>query len=223
MSCCNKTQGHADHTISDEVFSHLPYAVFSVTLSLIILSCFGFISIGKSAQLVDSAFDRLFHSFHFMHIVFAASGSLLTFYRFSDNLLKGLVVGGITSSLFCMLSDIFIPYVGGLLLGVDMHLHICFIYELANVLPFLVVGLATGVIMRNHQLEVRGVVSLWSHFTHILISSLASSFYLVGNGFADWSPKIGSVFLVLLIAVLIPCSLSDVVIPMFFAKSGNKK
>jgi hypothetical protein len=223
MSCCNsKVQGHTDHTITDEVFSHLPYAVFSVTFSLIALSIFSFMSIDKSPQLINMAFDRLFHSFHFMHIVFAASGSLLTFFRFSDNLFKGLIVGAITSSFFCMLSDIFIPYVGGWLLGVDMHLHICFIYELANVLPFLVVGLITGVIMRNHQLEVRGVVSLWSHFTHIFISSLASSFYLVGNGFSNWSPQIGSVFVVLLVAVLIPCSLSDVVIPMFFAKSGKK-
>ena len=222
MSCCNNVKGHAEHTILDEVMSHLPYAVFSVTFSLIALSVFSFVSIDKSSELVNIAFNQLFHSFHFMHIVFAASGSLLTFFRFSDNVFKGLFVGAITSSFFCMLSDIFIPYVGGLILGVDMHLHICFIYELANVLPFLVIGLITGLIMRKHQLEIRGVMSLWSHFTHIFISSLASSFYLVGNGFANWSPQIGPVFLVLLVAVLIPCSLSDIVIPMFFAKSGKK-
>lgn len=221
MSCC-KEQGHAQHSIYDEVISHLPYAVFSVTFSLIALSCFSFMAIDKNVKLVHFAFDRLFHSFHFMHIIFAASGSLLTFFRFSNNVFKGVVVGAITSSIFCMLSDIFIPYIGGVMLGVDMDLHICFIYELANVLPFLIVGLFTGVIMRHHELEVRGVVSLWSHFTHIFISSLASSFYLVSNGFANWSPQIGPVFLVLLVAVLIPCSLSDVIIPMFFAKSGKK-
>ena len=222
MSCCNKIQGHAEHTIPEEVYSHLPYAVFSVTFSLIALSIFSFLAVSKNSADVNCAFDQLFHSFHFMHIVFASSGSLLTFFRFSDNLPKGLFIGGLTSMIFCALSDILMPYVGGTLLGVDMHLHLCFIYELQNVLPFLIVGLFTGVIMRRHQLEVRGVISLWSHFTHIFISSLASSFYLVAHGFSDWAPQIGPVFLVLLISVLIPCSLSDVVIPMFFAKAGKK-
>src|SRR3990167_2925049 len=217
MSCCNKTQNHA-HTISDEVFSHLPYAVFSVAFSLVVLSVFSFFGTMLQPSMVYSAWDRLFHSFHFMHIIFAASGSMLTFFRFSNDLWKGIFVSGITSILFCALSDAFLPYLGGRLLGVDMHLHICFIYEIWNVLPFLVVGLGTGVFMRRHELEVRGVLSLWSHFTHIMISSLASSFYLVANGFDNWAVKIGPVFLVLIVAVLIPCSLSDVVIPMFFAK-----
>ena len=65
--------------------------------------------------------------------------------------------------------------------------------------------------------------SLWSHSVHIFISSLASSFYFVANGFYDWADSIGAVFVVLIIAVLIPCTLSDVVVPAYFARFGNKK
>lgn len=213
---------HHKHSTYDELACHLPYAVFSVALSLIFLSIMGFIGVGKDPASLRCLWDQLFHNFHFVHIVFASVGTLITFFRFSTNLVRGLIVGFFSASLFCILSDVVLPYIGGQLLGVHMHLHVCFIYELKNVLPFLFVGLLTGVVMRSHQLEVRGYFSLWSHFAHIFISALASSFYLVSHGFENWASQIGYVFLVLLLSVVIPCTLSDIVIPMTLAKSGKK-
>jgi len=211
------------HSVASEIACHLPYAVFSVALSLVILSILNFIGVDKDADDLRCIWDQLFHNFHFMHIVFASVGTMLTFFRFSRNLLRGLVVSFCSSMIFCVLSDIVLPYIGGTLLGVNMHLHICFYYELKNILPFLLVGLFTGFVMKNHALESRDKSSLWSHFTHIFISSLASSFYLVSHGFYDWPSKIGYVFLVLIACVLVPCTLSDVVIPVIFAKSSDKK
>lgn len=213
---------HHKHSLYDELAVHLPYAVFSVALSLIVLSLLGFIGVGKDPNQLRCLWDQLFHNFHFVHIIFASIGTLITFFRFSTNLVRGVIVGFCSASVFCILSDIVLPYIGGVLLGVDMHLHVCFLYELHNVLPFLIVGLFTGVVMRSHQLEVRGYFSLWSHFAHIFISALASSFYLVSHGFSDWANSIGYVFLVLLLSVVIPCTLSDIVIPMTFARSGKK-
>jgi hypothetical protein len=213
---------HHKHSIYDELACHLPYAVFSVALCLIFLSLLGFIGIGKNSDQLKCIWDQLFHNFHFVHIVFASIGSLITFFRFSRDIVRGIIVGFFTATVFCILSDIVLPYIGGQLLGVHMHLHVCFFYELKNVLPFLFVGLFTGVVMRSHQLEVRGYLSVWSHFAHISISALASSFYLVSHGFENWASHIGYVFLVLLICVVIPCTLSDIVIPMTLARSGKK-
>lgn len=224
------------HTLLGELMCHFPYAVFSVAFSLAILSLINYFSDG-SASVVSacsghghahshghniSGADALFHSFHFMHIVFAATGTLITFLRFSKNYVKALIVGIISPTVFCMFSDVIFPYIGGELLGVDMKLHICFTSELPNVLPFLFVGVINGFIMSRHHAGKQSGYSLTSHAVHILISSLASMFYLVSHGFSAWQQNIGMVFLLLVGAVVVPCTLSDVVVPMMFAKADRK-
>lgn len=213
-----------DHTLAGEIQHHLPYAIFSVAFGLSILSFLTYFSTiaGTKDSLVCQGSDALFHSFHFMHIVFAATGTLITFFRFSKNLFKGLVVGCLSSTVFCTLSDSILPYLGGTMMGVKMDLHLCFLTELHNVLPFLIVGLCNGVIMSRHHATVQTRYSIFSHFIHILISSFASMFYLVAHGCTDWYINIGVVFLFLVVAVVVPCTLSDVVVPMAFARTDKK-
>ncbi len=219
----NLPHGHAhEHTITGELLCHLPYAIFSVALGLTVLSFLSFISLGMQLEQARSGANMLFHAFHFMHIVFAVTGALITYLRFSKNTLMGLFVAGVVGSAFCILSDAVMPYVAGRMLGVDMSFHICFVSELHNVLPFLVVGLINGLALSRHDHARQGLYSISSHFVHILVSSFASMFYLVGNGFASWQSEMGLVFLFLIIAVLIPCTLADIVIPMSFAKIGKK-
>ena len=216
--------GHAyGGTMLGELICHFPYAVFSVAFGLALLSFVSFVSFGSTDPvLARKGANMLFHSFHFMHIVFAATGTMITFLRFSKNVLKACLVGIISPSLFCMLSDAVMPYVGGTMLGVPMKLHICFYSELANVLPFLLIGIINGFVMSRHQHERQGFYSVFSHAIHILVSSLASALYLVSHGFTNWYAQIGNVFLLLIVAVVIPCTLSDVVVPMIFARVGQK-
>lgn len=211
------------HTLAGEFICHFPHAVFSVLFSLIILSLFNFIGIGKEEAGIAQAWDELFHNFHFMHIVFASIGTVLTFFRFSQNKVRAALLGLIAPSIFCVLSDIIFPYLGGRILGVHMHLHICFFREQLNVLPFLLVGLVTGMILGANTEHARGSFSKVSHFMHIFVSSLASSFYMVAHGFSDWSSQIGAVFIVLVAAVVVPCTLADVVVPMVVARLGTNK
>jgi hypothetical protein len=157
-----------------------------------------------------------------MHIIFAATGVLITYFRFSKNLLRGLFIGISTATVFCTLSDSVLPYLGGKMLGVNMKFHLCFISELQNVIPFLAVGLINGIILSRHHSVRQSFYSVSSHFVHIFISSLASSFYLVANGFSDWYKYMGFVFVFLIIAVVVPCTLADVVVPMSFAKADKK-
>jgi hypothetical protein len=155
-----------------------------------------------------------------MHIVFATTGTLITFFRFSKNVSRALLVGILSPMVFCVLSDAVLPYIGGRMLGVSMDLHFCFISEWHNVIPFLCVGLINGFVMRHHCDSEQASHGLTSHAMHIFVSSLASMFYLVSHGLADWYTQIGMVFLLLIVSVVIPCTLSDVVVPMFIAKLG---
>jgi hypothetical protein len=103
-----------------------------------------------------------------------------------------------------------------------MHFHICFYSELSNVLPFLFVGIITGFVLSANHSSKQGGYSLTSHTVHIFVSALASAFYLVGHGFTNWYAHIGMVFLSLIIAVVVPCTLSDVVVPIMFARADKK-
>ena|SRR5579871_6537619 len=215
--------GHGN-TILSELMCHFPYAVFSVAFALSVLSFLVYISfLGNTDQkMICQGSDALFHSFHFMHIVFAATGTLITFFRYSQNIIRGLLVGLFSASVFCTLSDVVFPYLAGSIMGVHMHFHICFMTEMHNILPFLVVGLINGFIMSRHHASQQERFSIFSHFVHILVSSFASMFYLVSHGCTDWYLNIGYVFLFLVVAVVVPCTLSDVVVPMTFAQADKK-
>lgn len=213
-----------DHTVKNELICHLPYAVFSVAFALTILSVLSAFSLGVvNKNLVKQGAQLLFHSLHFMHIVFAATGTIISFSRFSKSVGKAVFIGMISPTFFCMLSDAVLPYLGGRMLGVPMHFHLCFFSDTAKVIPFLLVGIANGLIMSRHHDSKLGSYAVSSHAVHIFVSSLASTFYLVSHGFTTWYTHIGIVFLLLIGAVVVPCTLSDVVIPIAFAKKFGKK
>lgn len=205
-----------------ELASHFPYAVFSVALSMIAAGILGYFSFGAAPEVVEHGYHVLFHSFHFLHVVFAATGAVLTFFRYSDNLIKGIVVGALSAVVFCVLSDIVMPYVVGEFMGVSMEFHICFISELNNVLPFLIVGVFNGWLLSRYHSAEHSFYSIWSHFAHIFVSSLASMLYTISHGMHDWYHSMGILFMLLIIAVVIPCTLSDVVVPAYFAHTGCK-
>jgi hypothetical protein len=212
------------HSLYSELLHHLPYAIFSVAFALSILSFVTLAFQGMAeVSVAKKGANMLFHSFHFMHIVFAATGTLITFRRFCKDMLSSLLIGIWSPILFCTLSDSVLPYLGGRALGVAMSFHLCFFSELTNVLPFLFIGILNGFILSRHNDSHQKVYSIFSHFIHIFVSSLASTFYLVSHGFMDWYKDIGFVFLFIIIAVVIPCTLSDVVVPMAYARGCKKK
>ena len=76
---------NGENTLVHELLCHLPYAIYSVAFSLIMLSVYSVFTMGLDPAIINKGSKALFHSFHFMHIVFAATGSIITFCRFSKN------------------------------------------------------------------------------------------------------------------------------------------
>ena len=205
-------------TVVGEILCHLPYAIFSVALSMICMSLLSFMTTNAH---YEDACHRLFHNFHYLHLLFAATGTMLTFRRYSKNVVLGIAVGFVVPALFCTFSDAVLPYLGGTMVGLDMQLHWCFLSHLDTVLPFLIVGMINGWAMSKHAQSLHMFYSISFHFAHIFISSMASLLYLVSFGFSDWWTCMGFVFIFKIIAVLIPCTLSDIVVPMLFARSKH--
>ena len=208
------------HSVIGELLCHFPYAIFSVAFSMI---CLTLLSAGSSGNVQAATSYRLFHSFHFLHLLFAATGTMLTFRRFSKNIFLGIAVGLLVPAVFCTVSDAFLPYLGGKMVNLNMTFHWCFLSHLDTVLPFLTVGMINGWVMSSHATNLHLFYSLGFHFLHIFVSSMASILYLVSFGFSDWWSRMGFVFLFLIGAVLIPCTLSDIVVPMIFARSKKSE
>lgn len=218
-------QSHHHHTheshessLLDELGCHFPWATFSVAIGFVFLSIIYFMGLCLEEAQACAGYYVLFHSFHYLHIIYAVVGTMVTFSRFSHNLIKGLFLSIISPLIFCTLSDIVLPALAGNMLGVPIKIHICLFSELHNIIPLLFMGLITGFLLRHHQESSLGFISLWSHFVHILISSLAALCYIASAGFSEWYEYLGFLFVLLVGAVVVPCTLSDIVVPWYFAR-----
>jgi len=163
-----------------------------------------------SQPMIPSASDELFHIFHPIHILFSAVATTAMFWKHEKRMGKAVVVGFTGSLAICGISDIFFPFVGGIFLGAPMHIHICLIENPGLLLPFAAVGVLAG-LTANKSFEHS---TQYSHSAHVFVSSMASILYLLSFGLTDWIHVLGGVFLVTIIAVMIPCCASDIVFPL---------
>lgn len=231
---CGSLQKSWWDNLKHELYHHFPYATMSVASALIVLSLINVFFYSGISECVDagvvgavcehghhhgSGMDILFHSFHFIHVLFAVSGTMTMFFRFAPKRIgMGIVLGIFSAVVFCTLSDVLLPYAAGMLLGVPMELHICFHSELHNIIPFLLVGMVNGLVMSKVADFVSEQSVLTLHFWHTFISAMASICYAVGHGLSDFYHHLGIFFLLMVLAVVIPCTLADVVAPLVFAK-----
>lgn len=217
-----KNKGLLEHhqTFLAEIFCHLPIAIFSVALGMLFLS---FISYFDTTGQNNKGAHLLFHNFHFLHLLFASTGAVLTFRRYSKKTLACLIIGFLVPAVFCTLSDAVLPYFSGKLLSVDMHFHWCFIKHFQIVLPFVLIGILNGWSMSKHPINRQLFYSQGFHFLHIFVSSMAALLYLISFGFFKWWKNMSTIFIFLILSVLIPCTFSDIIIPMFFAKQKRMR
>jgi len=195
----------------EELEEHLPYSIFSVVLGLLVLGLLTFIAILLKAETVfPKASKELFHVFHPVHLLLSAAATTAMFWKHEKKMFKALIIGFLGAVVICGISDIAFPFLGGILLGVDMELHICFIEHPQIIFPFVLIGILAGflapmAIAKSTQ---------YSHAMHVMISSMASILYLTAFGLVGWTDMIGSILVIIILAVMIPCCISDIVFPL---------
>lgn len=194
-----------------ELGHHLPYSIFGITVGLVAMGVLSFFATLMSAEsLLPVASAELFHVFHPAHVLISAVATTAMFWKHEKRVLKAAIVGFVGSVVICAVSDIFLPIIGGSILGSKMLVHICVLEEPGLVLPFAVIGVSAGLLITKSF----GKSTQYSHSAHVFISSAASILYLIGFGLTDWIHSIGAVFIVLIVAVMIPCCASDIVFPL---------
>jgi hypothetical protein len=166
-------------------------------------------------------FYELFHVFHPLHALFSAATTTAMFWRFDKKLWKAVIIGLIGSLAICGISDIFFPFIGGTLAGIEMDLHFCLIEHPMIVVPFSIIGIIMGLITCEIFIDRKSTI--FSHSAHIFISTMASLLYLVTFGYTNWMEELFIVFIIVILAVFLPCCISDIVFPLLFVDESKKK
>jgi hypothetical protein len=161
-----------------------------------------------------------FHLFHPAHMLFSATATTAMFRRYDRKVGKAVIVGLLGAIGVCGVSDILMPQVSLMILGISAPMHICLIEHPGLVLPFAFIGVlvgvaATGGVMRS---------TVFTHSLHVLASTMASIFYMVGPmGMVAWIGQIGVVFLFVVVAVMLPCCFSDIIFPLLLTRRGHEE
>jgi hypothetical protein len=155
--------------------------------------------------------ENLFEGFFIAHLFFASLTPASLFSRYKSALWLGLAAAIVTSSITCTLSDIVLPYLGGLVLGYDMNFHVCIIEEPVLAWSFIIAGAVVGFTLSRSVIKL----SRFSHGLHILLSSTAAGMYLITYGVDVISYKALLFLPILTVSVLIPCVMNDIGVPSY--------
>ena len=229
-------------TILIELKTHAPFTLFGAFTGIMLMLVFRNAEHGTS--------ERLFSVFHPAHVVLSAmvTTSLFRLYERGKKFLVLLLVGYFGSIGVATLSDCIIPFFGESILGVavpshaavhhnlgpsvgDEHedpeaddhaeeheqhkhrIHLGFIEEWYLVNPAAILGILIAYFWPKTK---------FPHAGHVLLSTWASSFHVLMNTHKDITvAMLAGVFIVLFIAVWLPCCVSDIVFPLLFVKSAE--
>jgi hypothetical protein len=194
--------------LATELRHHLPWTVAGVLVALVV--------VWTGLALWPKAFpvNELFHIAHPVHLLLSAAATTAMASVHRAGWLRATIIGVFGSAGVCTLSDIVLPYLGGSLISgaEQMHMHLCITAHPMQVIPFVVVGLGVG--LAGPKIVERSTI--YGHGGHVIVSALASLLFLMHSGGVLSIATLGPVLLLLVAAVMIPCCLSDIVVPVLF-------
>jgi hypothetical protein len=199
--------------IAEEFAHHLPFTLIGSLMAMAGVWWFGMqrLDHGRAGQLLSES-RAVFHLFHPLHICLSAIATTSLFWRYERHVARALVIGVLGTVIPCGLSDYIFPYLGGRLLGQAMELHICLLDHPQVFVPFLALGVLGGFLAEERLAGSH----MFSHGAHVFVSSAASLFYFVSFGFTSWMTDVRFIFpafLCIVIAVWVPCCISDILVP----------
>ena len=220
----------AKHILA-ELKGHAPFTVFGAVLGI------GFMILFRNMS--EAGTHVMFAVFHPGHVVLSAivTTSMFRMHAAKKRFLLVLIIGYFGSIGIATLSDIIIPHIGSELLGLDVpthtelhheedsqehtsnatdehqehRIHLGFIEEWYIVNPAALLGILIAFFLPRTK---------FPHAGHILISTWASSSYLLMN-IQSQITAVGAlgILVTLFIATWLPCCISDIIFPLLFVKS----
>jgi uncharacterized membrane protein YeaQ/YmgE (transglycosylase-associated protein family) len=200
--------------ILKELKSHLPLSLLTAALGILVVV---FLSYLVNYEQLKRIGCSIFHAFHPLHIMASSAATSSMYYSHHKDLFKSIILGIIGALVICSTSDILIPFLGGKIIKIPIEFHLCLSYHPLLIISFLIIGILCGILLTN----ISKNSTLYSHSSHVLFSTTASLFYLISYATSVWMDFIGSLFIIVIIAVYIPCCLSDIIFPLIFLGEEN--
>lgn len=191
--------------ICRELNEHVPFTLVATLLAVVITSVVFLIYSSSIISTVTS----LFYIFHPAHVFVSAVVSAGIFYKYRKSFLLAVVIGIASAVIIGSLSDIVLPYLGGTLFGLKTSFHLEVFEKPLLILGVALVGGVVGTVTQLTKLP---------HFLHVLLSVFASLFYLFAFSLNINFLAVVLIGVIVFIAVLIPCCLSDIIIPLLFVR-----
>jgi len=200
--------------IFGELKEHSPFTALGAASGIIVMLIIIFANI--LPRVSEATFDIL----HPLHVVLSALTTTAMYRKYGNSKIwMAVIIGYLGSVGIATLSDAIIPYLGGVLLGIDIEFHIPFM-ETAK-MPF--TGIETWILINSAAIIGISIgyfrpTTKVPHLGHVFLSTWASLFYFTAFGIAQWLPLIPLIFIFLFIAVWLPCCISDIVFPLLFTR-----
>jgi hypothetical protein len=203
--------------IGHELKSHIPFTAIGAVTGIIIMVI---VVVTNLSSIVST---EVFHILHPLHVILSALTTTAMFRKYGHKpWWTGLLVGYVGSIGIASISDVFIPYLGGAMLNLDIQLHIPFIStETMHLLHVPTWTAINGAALLGILIGYIKPTTKLPHLGHVFLSTWASLFYFIAYAVADWLPLLPLIFVFLFLAVWIPCCVSDIVFPILV--SGNRE
>lgn len=190
--------------IVNELVEHAPFTAIGAVAGIIIILI---IIYGNVPAKIS---QTIFLTLHPLHVMLSAIATTAMYRKYGNGKVWAAILIGYTGSLgIATISDAIIPYLGGVLLNVEIEFHIPFIEEWWLVNPIALIGISIGFWTPTTKLP---------HSGHVLLSIGASALYFTAFGIAHWLPLLPFIFLFLFLAVWLPVCISDIVFPLLFTR-----
>jgi hypothetical protein len=190
--------------IAHELKEHAPFTALGALTGIAIMAI---VVLGHVPSHISNI---AFYTSHPLHVLLSALVTTAMLMRYRKAKIWAAILIGWTGSIgIATISDVIIPYLGGTLLQVDMEFEVPFVEHWWINLAALA-GIGIGYWRQTTKIP---------HFGHVLLSTWASLFYIAAFGIAnDWLRLLPSIFLILFLAVWIPCCASDIIYPLLFVR-----
>lgn len=190
--------------IANELREHVLFTALGAVTGIIIMV------IIVLAKVTAPISQTIFYTLHPLHVTFSALATTAMYKKYSNGRVwKAILIGYFGSIGIATLSDAIIPYLGGVLLNIEIEFEVPFIEKWWLVNPLALIGIAIGYFRPTTKIP---------HSAHVLLSTWASLFYFTAFGVAQWIPLLPLIFLFLFLAVWLPVCVSDIVFPLLFVR-----
>jgi len=182
--------------LTHELKHHIPFTALATIIAIIVV-------IFTQKQVSKNLFNIL----HPLHIIASAIVTTAIFYKYKKNYLQAILVGITGAILIGSLSDIIFPWLGGNLLNLNTIFHLPLIEEPLVILVSALIGSFLGLATKLTRMP---------HFLHVFLSVFASLFYLIAFSTTLSTLYLIGAFFIVIVAVIIPCCISDIIFPFLF-------